>query len=416
MALTDTTIRNLKPQNEPNKKPYKKSDGGGLYILVTPEGPKLWHLAYRFLGKQKTLALGPYPVVTLAMAREAREQAKRLLAQGVDPSEKRKADKRAAAAARTFGEVADEWFDTKREAEAKSEATLKRDRWLKGEWKSAIGDRPIGEIEPPELLPALKRVAARKHYETASRMRTLASQVFRFGIANGYCRRDMAADLKDALTSPSSKPRPGLIDPVAVGKLCRAIDGYIGKGPLVGLALRLLPLTLLRPGEVAKAEWSEIDFDNRVWTIPAAKMKMRRDHQVPLSRQALDVLAAVKTLNRDLGYVFATYEDKPLSGNTFNTALRIMGYDTQNQHCAHGFRTTASTLLNEERGADGKPIWHPDIIELQLAHVDGDNIRATYNRAQYWPDRVRLMQHWADRLDHLRDGAQVVTLSQRATG
>jgi integrase len=412
MALTDTTIRNLKSEPEP----YKKSDSEGLYLLVTPEGSRLWHLAYRFVGKQKTLALGPYPVVTLAMAREARVEAKRLLAQGVDPSEKRKADKRVAAAARTFAEVADEWFATKREPEGKSEATLERDRWLIGVWKSEIERRPIGEIEPPELLPALKKVAARKHYETASRMRTLASQVFRFGIANGYCKRDMAADLKDALTSPRSEPRPGLIDPVAVGKLCRSIESYLGKGPLVGLALRLLSLTLLRPGEVAKAEWSEIDFGSGVWTIPAAKMKMRRDHQVPLSQQALEVLAAVKGKNGNRRYIFATYKDKPLSGNTFNTALRIMGYDTQKEHCAHGFRTTASTLLNEARGADGKPVWHPDVIELQLAHVDADASRAVYNRAQYWPDRVRLMQHWADRLDDLRDGGQVVTLSRQAAG
>ena len=412
MALTDTAIRNLKSEPEP----YKKSDSEGLYLLVTPEGSRLWHLAYRFVGKQKTLALGPYPVVTLAMAREAKVEAKRLLAQGVDPSEKRKADRRAAAAARTFGEVADEWFDTKREPEEKSEATLKRDRWLKGEWKSEIGHRPIGEIEPPELLGALRKVEACKHYETASRMRTLASQVFRFGIASGYCQRDMAADLKDALTSPKSKPRPGLTDPAAVGKLCRGIDGYTGKGPLVRSALRLLSLTLLRPGEVAKAEWSEIDLDSRVWTIPAAKMKMRRDHQVPLSQQALDVLGAVKAINGNRRYVFATYEDKPLSGNTFNTALRIMGYDTQKEHCAHGFRTTASTLLNEERGADGKPVWHPDVIELQLAHVDADGSRANYNRAQYWRDRERLMQHWAGRLDKLRDGAQVVTLSRQAAG
>jgi integrase len=412
MALTDTAIRNLKSEPEP----YKKSDSEGLYLLVKPEGSRLWHLAYRFVGKQKTLALGPYPVVTLAMAREARVEAKRLLAQGVDPSEKRKADRRAAAAARTFGEVADEWFDTKREPEEKSEATLKRDRWLKGEWKSEIGHRPIGEIEPPELLGVLRKVEACRHYETASRMRTLASQVFRFGIASGYCKRDMAADLKDALTSPSSKPRPGLIAPIAVGKLCRAIDGYVGKGPLVGLALRLLSLTLLRPGEVAKAEWSEIDLDSRMWTIPAAKMKMRRDHQVPLSRQALDVLGAVKTITGNRRYVFATYEDKPLSGNTFNSALRIMGYDTQKEHCAHGFRTTASTLLNEERGADGKPVWHPDVIELQLAHVDTDGSRANYNRAEYWGDRERLMQHWAGRLDKLRDGAQVVTLSRQAAG
>ncbi len=179
-------------------------------------------------------------------------------------------------------------------------------------------------------------------------MRTLASQVFRFGIANGYCKRDMAADLKDALTSPKSKPRPGLTDPIAVGKLCRAIDGYVGKGFLVRLALRLLSLTLLRPGEVTKAEWSEIDFERRVWTIPAAKMKMRRDHQVPLSRQSLDVLAEVKAINGNRQYVFATYEDKPLSGNTFNTALRNMGYDTQEEHCVicnHFRPNTSRTAL-----------------------------------------------------------------------
>jgi integrase len=301
-----------------------------------------------------------------AMARGAKDEAKRQLAQGVDPSEKRKADRRAAAAARTFGEVADEWLDTKREPEAKSAATLKRDRWLKRKLKSEFGNRPNGEIEPPELLRALKKVEACEHYETVSRMRSLASQVFRCGIASGYCQRDMAADLKDALTSPRSKRRPGLTDPAAIGKLCRGIDGYIGKGPLVRSALRLLSLTLVRPGEVAKAEWSEIDFGSRVWTIPAAKMKMRRDHQVPLSQQVLDVLAPIKVINDNRQHVFATYEDKPLSGNTFNTALRIMGYDTQNEHYAHGFRTTASTLLNEERGADGKPVWHPDVTVSSL--------------------------------------------------
>jgi integrase len=409
MALTDTTIRNLKSQ----QKPYKKSDGGGLQLHVSPEGSKLWRLAYRFAGKQKSISLGSYPVVTLAMARDARDEARRLLAQSVDPSEKRKADKRAAAAARTFAEVADEWFATKREAEDKSEATLKRDRWLMAEWKSEIGQRPIGEIEPPELVTALKKVQVRKHYETASRMLILASQVFSFGTWHGYCTRNAAADLKGALTSPKSKSRPGLTDPAAVGKLCRAIGNYAGKGPLVGWGLRVLSLTLLRPGEVAKAEWSEIDFASRIWTIPAAKMKMRRDHQVPLSQQALDVLADVKAMNGNRRYVFATYEDKPLSGNTFNTALRLMGYDTQNEHCAHGFRTMASTLLNEERGVEGKPVWHPDVVELQLAHVDANGVRAIYNRAQYWPDRARLMQHWADRLDGLRDGGHVVTLSRQ---
>jgi integrase len=315
-------------------------------------------------------------VVTLAQARERRDEAKRLLAQGTGPSAQRKADKCAAAAQRTFGEVGDEWLATKREREDKSDSTLKRDRWLLRDLKAQLGSRPIAEIEPPELLAALRKVESQGHHETVARMRALASQVFRFGIASGYCARDAAVDLKGALTSRKSKPRPGLTDPVAVGQLCRDIDGYEGRESIVRLALAFLSITLVRPGEVTKAQWSEIDFDARKWTIAASKMKMRRDHEVPLSDQALKILETLRGINGKRRHVFSTYEDKPLSGNTFNNALRRMGYDTQNEHCAHGFRTTASTLLNSERDGHGKPVWHPDVIEVQLAHVDDDDVRA----------------------------------------
>jgi Arm DNA-binding domain len=227
-------------ERNPGRLPSRGPTARDFTCWVTQGGSKLWQLAYRFAGKQKTIALGQYPAVTLAMAREAKLEARRLLAQGIDPSEKRKAEKRAAAAARTFGEVANKWFDTKRVPEGKSEATLKRDRWLMRELKSEIGDRPIGEIEAPELLAPLKKVQARKHYEIVSRVSTLASQVFCFGIWNGYCKRDAAADLKGAFTSRKSKRRSGLTDAAAVGKFGRAIDGYAGKCPRkVGFASAL---------------------------------------------------------------------------------------------------------------------------------------------------------------------------------
>lgn len=402
MALTDTAIRNLKPKD----KPYKIADAGGLHLLVTPEGAKLWRLSYRFLGKQKTIAFGSYPVVTLAHAREQRDGAKRLLAEGTDPSEQRKADKRAAAAAQCFQEVAGEWFAAKMEREGKSPPTLERARWLMRVLNPEIGGRPIGEIEAPDLLAVLRRIEARGHYETVGRARSLASQVFRFGIASGYCTRDPAADLRGALTSPTEKHRPAITDLARLGELLHAIDDY--ESVTTRLALTLLSLTAVRPGEIRGAEWSEFDTDAAVWAIPAEKMKMREPHRVPLSRQALSALADLQPLTGQGRFLFPAMgmPPRPISENTLNAALRRMGFDGT-EMVSHGFRAVFSTLLNEE----GQ--WPPDVIERALAHRERNAIRRAYNRAQFWPERVRLMQHWADRLDELRQCGTVVPLTSR---
>ena len=403
MALTDTNIRTKKPQ----AKPVKLSDGGGLYLLITPQGAKLWRLAYRFAGRQKTLALGAYPAVTLAMARAQREAAKRLLAQGIDPSEQRRADKRAAAAATDFGEVADEWFATKMEREGKSERTLERARWLTRVLKRDLGRRPIGEIEPPELLTALRRVEAQGHFETVARLRSLASQIFRYGIASGYCSRDPASDLRGALTSPTEKHRPAITDPSRLGEMLRAIDAY--ESVTTRLALILLSLTAVRPGELRCAEWSEIDADAKVWAIPGEKMKMREAHRVPLSRQAVDVLSQLRPLTGQGLFLFPAsgQPPRPISENTLNAALRRMGFGGD-EMVSHGFRATFSTLLNEEG------TWSPDVIEHALAHRERNTVRRAYNRATHWPERVSLMQHWADRLDELRQRGKVVSISRSA--
>lgn len=403
MALTDTAIRNAKP----TEKPQRKSDGGGLSLLLMPTGSKLWRLAYRFAGKQKMLAVGAYPVVTLGMARAARDDAKRLLAQGVDPSEKRKADRRAAAAARTFSIVADEWFTVKMVREYRADKTLKKVRWIVGLLASDIGHRPIEKIEPPELLSVLRKIAARGHHETVSRMRSVASQIFRFGIASGYCTRDPSADLRGALTSPTVKHRPAITNPTRLGELLRAIDAY--PTATTRIALTLLSLTASRPGEVAKAEWHEFDLDDAVWSLPAHRMKQREAHRVALSQQAITALRELQPITGSGRFLFPNVNkaSRWMSENTLNLALRRMGFAAE-EMVAHGFRSTFSTLLNET----GR--WNPDVIEKALAHVEANEVRRAYNRARYWPERVRLMQHWADQLDQLRERGRVFILETKS--
>ena len=255
---------------------------------------------------------------------------------------------------------------------------------------------------------------AKGFLENATRLRAIASLIFRFGISTGVCKRDPAADLAGALTSPTVKHRPAIIDPVLAGKLFRDIAGYeAGRGSLVRLGMQFLALTMVRPGEQRKAEWSEFDIENRVWRIPADKMKMRLPHEVPLSYQSLAILAELRGLTGEGRYVFSTNR-KPMSDGTIGKALRKLGYDTQTDHCPHGFRSTFSTLTNGERGKDGMPMWHPDVIELVLAHIDDNSVRGVYNRATLWPERVRLMQHWADRIDMLRDGAKIVPINRKS--
>jgi len=403
--LTDTEIKALKPKT----KPYKKADSGGLNILVTPvteklpKGSKLWRYAYRFAGKQRTLSFGAYPDVSLAEARTLREDAKAKQRDGTDPGaivKERKATERRATT-NTFSAIGDGWYRRKMVAEKKSQSTLTRTRWLLGILNEGIGDRLVSEIEAPDVLDVLRKIEAQDMFETVKRLRATASSVFRYGIAIGVCKRDPASDLRGALTSPRSTPRAAIIDAAGVGQLLRAIDGY--KKPMLRLALQLLALTFVRPGELCSAEWSEIDFDAGVWSIPAAKMKMREAFRVPLSRQAIVVLAELRKITGNSKFLLPSRSrGQHIFANKLNIALRRLGYDAD-QVSAHGFRSTASTILNETDK------FSPDVIELSLAHKPG-GVRSFYNRAQYWVARCELMQWYADHLDELRSRGKVVAL------
>ena len=360
--LSDTKIRNAKPAD----KEYTLADGQGLSVRVQVNGTKIWLYRYRFGGKRKNMSFGVFPAVTLKMAREKRHDAERLLDQRQDPAVVRETKRQEEQKTEhTFRAVGQEWLTTKFEKENKAKATIKRERWNLGQLNREIGDHPLCEIEPPELLTALRRVEARGRYYTVGRLRSTASRVFQFGIGAAYCASDPTRDLKEALTkAPKGNPRPALTDPDDVGELMRRIEIYDAKnGGLVRHALKLIALTMVRPGELRLAEWTEFDETNRVWLIPAEKMKMRDDHEVPLSRQALAIVAALKPLTRRGCYLFSYDDDVPMSDNTLNKALRIMGYDTGpgGDHCAYRFRSTASTLRNEEGAFDG------DVVEAQLA-------------------------------------------------
>jgi len=401
-ARTETYFRNLKPA----EKDFKSSDSGGLYMLITKNGSKLWRLSYRFDGKQKLLAVGQYPVVTLADARTKRDAAKKLLADGVDPSEDRKVQRRAASIARrnTFKAVADELMEKYR-AEGNAEATLKKKQWLLDFAIDELGKRPIAEIGAPELLDVLRKIDRRGKHETATRARGTVGAVFRFGIATGRCERDPSADLRGALVTPTVTHRATIVEPGAVGALLRAIDGFEGQ-PVTRLALQLAPLFFVRPGELRKAEWAEFNVGAAEWRIPAAKTKMRKPHRVPLATQALATLDKLREISGGSRFLFPSIRSwhRPISEGTMNAALRRLGYD-KTEITTHGFRSMASTLLNES----GK--WGADAIERQLAHQDQDEVRAAYvHVAEFWSERVRMMKWWADYLDELRERGRVVSI------
>jgi integrase len=403
IMLTDTKIRGIKP--EPG--PVKISDGGGLHLLVAPTGSKLWKCSYRFAGKQKTLSFGAYPEVGLADARLRREEAKGKLRQGIDPGKviKTKKVEEKQAAANTFGAVADDWQKKKMIAEGKSKSTLARASWLLDILKEGIGDLPINEIEAPELLAVLRKVEAQGKHEAVKRLRSTASAIFRFGIASGACKRDPAADLKGALTSVASTPHAAITDAADVGKLLRAIDAY--QRPVLRLALQLLALTFVRPGNIAQAEWTEFDADAGVWSISAQKMKTREPFRVPLSRQALALLKELRAITGNCMYLFPSLRkgNRPIFTYGLNIALRDIGYESDEMQ-AHGFRSTASTILNEHSE------FSPDVIELCLAHrLVG--VRAIYNRSEFWNKRCELMQWYADYLDGLRERGKVVVLPSK---
>ena len=340
MPLNDTAIRNAKS----GKKPVKLSDGGGLYLLIQPHGTKLWRQAYRINGKQKTLAFGIYPTVSLADARAKRDAAKKLLEDGGDPSVRRKIDKQARG--NSFRLVAGELVDKMRR-EGRAPATLTKTQWLLEFAYEVIGDRPVAKITAPELLAVLQKIEARGTYETARRLRSTCGMVFRYAIATGRAERDPSVDLRGALTTPQVKHRATITEPTAIGALLRAIEGFDGQ-PTTLAALRLAPLVFVRPGELRHAEWEEFDFDKAEWVIPAEKMKMPRQHRVPLARQTLAILKDLKTITGELRWLFPSVSSvmRPISENTVNAALRRMGY-AKDEMCGHGFRAMAATRLNE---------------------------------------------------------------------
>ncbi len=399
MPLTDTKLRSLKP----GAKPYKQADSLGLYVVVQPNGSRLWRLNYSFAGRRKTLAFGVYPLVKLHEARAARDAAKRQLRQGLDPGAVKKeqhAVERQTAA--TFKVVAAEWRQRKVIAEGKAASTVYRTGWLLDILNAGIGHRPIAEIEAPELLGVLRQVEAGGKHETTKRLRETASAIFRYAIATGVAKRDPAADLRGALTSAKSTPRAAIIDPAEVGKLLRAMDSI--EKPSLQLPLQLLVLTFVRPGELCSAEWSEFDLEASTWSIPASKMKMRGDFRLPLSRQALAILRELRATAGDSKYLFPARGrgDRPIHGDKLNYALRKLGYSAD-EVSAHGFRSTFSSIANEF----GK--WSIDSVELSLAHAPS-GVRGIYNRSQYWNERCQLMQWYADHLDELRSRGEIVAL------
>jgi integrase len=403
MPLTDKQIQALRPAAG---QAAKLSDGGGLQLWVTPSGAKLWNLAYRFAGKQRKLAIGPYPTIPLKEARARREEAKRQLNVGLDPSQQKRLAKLATAAgqANTFEALSAEYLDRKR-GEGKAEATLSKLEWLIGIAKQTLGPRPITEITAPEVLQVLRGVEARERRESAKRLRAVIGSIFRYAVATGRASNDPTAALKGALMSPIVRHRAAIVDPAGLGGLLRAIDGHNGM-PEVRGGLQLLALTFVRPGELRGARWAEVDFDKSVWTVPAARMKMRRPHRIPLARQTISVLENLRAITGEADLILPGMRGRgqPLSENTLNAALRRLGY-TKDEMTAHGFRAAASSILNESG------LWNPDAIEAQLAHVEGNAVRRAYARAEFWEERVRMMQWWADRLDEIRRAGELISIS-----
>jgi len=395
MVLTDTAIRNAKPAD----KPYKVTDSQGLYLLVNPRGSKLWRIKYRIDGVERKLSLGAYPEITLAEARAARDAARRQLAHAIDPNvAKRQARVEASIrASNSFASVAEELIE-KKAREGLAEPTLEKMRWFVKLMGADFGKRPVTDITPQELLHELQKHERRGRLETANLLRAFASRVFRFAVATARAERDPAQLLIGALTTPRVKHFAAIIDPNEFGALLRAIEDYQGD-PAVMYALKLTPHVFQRPGELRQMEWAEVNFDKAVWTIPVTKMKMRQPHSVPLSRQALAILQAMRSLSGSGRYVFPSIRTRarPISENTINAALRRMGYSKE-QMTAHGFRTSASSLLNES----GK--WNPDAIERALAHMVAGSVRRIYNQSAYWAERVEMAQWWSDYMDELRKG------------
>lgn len=403
MALTDTFVKQVKHKGAANGEKY--ADGGGMYIHVTATG-KYWRLSYRFAGKQKTLAFGVYPDVALAKARERRADARTLLADGIDPGVAKRDEKqsKADAAANTFEVVARDWLAKSANRRA-SVTQAKVTNWLEKDVFPFLGKQPITTIKAKDVLDKVaRRMEARGIHESAHRIVQICSQVFRFAVATGVVERDVTVDLRGALVAIEKANYPAITEPKQVAQLMRSIHAYSGH-PTVVAALKLSPLVFLRPGELRAAEWSEIDLGSAEWRVPAAKMKMKVEHLVPLSRQAVAVLQEVEPVSGHGRYVFPSIRtgERCMSENTINAALRGMGY-SKDVMTAHGFRAMARTIMDEVLGE------RPDLIEHQLAHAVKDPNGRAYNRTAHLPARKEMMQRWADYLDKLRVGAAVIEL------
>ena len=372
---------------------YKMADGGGLTLYVQPTG-KYWWFRYRYAGKEKTISFGPYPQTTLKQARQRRDDARKLLTDGVDPSAHRRAAKvaRARAADNTFRAVAIEWYEDVHKREVVEAHATRNLRRLEVYAFPLLARRPVGEIEPPEILEVLRRIQRKGHLETAHRIKTVISKVFRYAVSTGRAQRDMTADLKGAIPPAKETHFPAITDPDELGHLLRAIDGYSGQ-PSTSAALRLSPILMARPGELRAARWDSIDFDAEEWHVTA---KGGTPLMVPLPRQALAILEEMEPISGHREYVFpaARGADRPISNNTLNAALKRMDYG--GRMTGHGFRATARTLLVERLG-------HPvEIVEMQLGHRVRDVHGRAYNRTQWLDDRRAMLQAWADYLDELR--------------
>lgn len=401
VPLTDTAIRNAKPAD----KPVRLFDGGGLYLEIAPSGGKWWRLKYRFGGKEKRYSLGVYPEVTLATARKKRDEAREKLAAGIDPGEAKKAEKRASllAAAHSFEVVARGWMDERKTTvepaqHAKTLARMENDvfPWL--------GKRPIAEIDAPEILVVLKRVDGRGARFTAHRIRSEISRVFRYGIKEGHCKADPARDLVDAIPPAQTTHFASITEPEKVGEMLRAFDGFTGTFPVL-CALKLAPMLFVRPGELRKAEWAQFDLDKGEWRYFVNKTKT--DHLVPLAAQAVTILRELHALTGEGVYVFPGARDRnrPMSEAAINAALRRLGYDTRTEITGHGFRAMARTILHEELEEK------PEVIEHQLAHTVPDSLGRAYNRTKFIKARRSMMQQWADYLDKLKAGAEIIPIA-----
>lgn len=404
--LTDAKLRALKHKGAL----YRVADSDGLAVEVPVNGALRWRYRYRFEGRAKMLSLGTYPTIPLAQARLRRDAAKAQLSQGVDPSEHRQTAKQAKVEAQakaiTFRQVANLWMERQHVAEI----TANKNRWLFEHFLfPEIGHLSLSEIEPRVLLDALRKVEQSGRLDTANRAKTKAGQVFRFAVLEGWVTSDPTASLRGALKPPKVKHHAAIVEPKKIGELLRAIDGFTGQH-VTQCALKLAPLVFVRPGELRQAEWPEFDLDEAIWRIPAHRMKMKAGHIVPLSSQAVAILRELHAMTGQGRYVFPGLRSvsRPMSENTVNAALRRLGYG-KDEMTGHGFRSLAATRLNEMG-------WNADAIERQLAHAESNKVREAYTHAaQYLNERKRMMQSWADYLEGLRVGGNVVAIQRKAS-